>query len=56
MQRFEGVKQFLLSPLAASQELHVVKQQRISTAELRLELPHPVGFERTYQLVREVLS
>src|SRR5712692_1327301 len=56
MQRIEGVKQFLLSPLAAGQELHVIEQERISTAELRLELPHPVGFERTYQLVREALS
>ena len=39
MQRIEGVKQFLLSPLAAGQKLYVVEKERIRTAKLRLELP-----------------
>src|SRR5437899_6287282 len=40
----------------SGQELDVVEKERISTAELRLELPHPVGFERVYQFVREARS
>ena len=56
MQRIEGVKQLLLSPLAAGQKLYVVEKERIRTAKLRLELPHPVGFERGYQFVGEVLG